>query len=229
MRTWRTRRIVWGLAMLVALIALLVAPLSAGAAAGAPGRRVVFPKELEFNQAMRKLWEDHIIWTRQVIVSFAADLPDTELAVERLLQNQVDIGDAIKPFYGEAAGDQLTELLREHILLAAEILAAAKAGDTDAFNDAVERWYANADEIAAFLNAANPEFWPLEEMEQMMREHLDLTLAEASARLGGDLEADIAAFDAVHLQILEMADMLSEGIINQFPQQFRMSPPHEDS
>jgi hypothetical protein len=173
-----------------------------------------------FHDAMRKLWEDHITWTRLVIIGVFEDLPDLDPSVQRLLQNQVDIGDAIKPFYGEEAGDQLTALLTDHILIAAEILQAAKAGDTAALNDAIERWYANADDIAVFLNAANPQQWPLEEMKAMMREHLDLTLEEAVAYLEGDYEASIAAYDEVHLQALEMADMLSMGIIKQFPNKF---------
>ncbi len=78
---------------------------------------------------MRRLWEDHIVWTRQFVVSAVADLPDKAAATERLLRNQADIGDAIKPFYGDAAGQRLTALLREHITVAAELVAAAKAGD----------------------------------------------------------------------------------------------------
>lgn len=174
-----------------------------------------------FHDAMRKLWEDHITWTRLVIIGTFEDLPDLEPTVQRLLQNQVDIGDAIKPFYGEAAGEQLTALLTDHILIAAEILQAAKNGDTAALEDAVERWYANADDIAEFLHAANPKHWPLEEMRAMMREHLDLTLEEAVTYLNGDYEASIAAYDEVHLQALEMADMLSDGIIKQFPNKFK--------
>lgn len=173
-----------------------------------------------FHDGMRKLWEDHITWTRLVIVSIANDLPDTDPTVQRLLQNQVDIGDAIKPFYGEAAGNQLSALLTDHILIAAEILQAAKNGDTDAQNDAITRWYANADDIAEFLHAANPKNWPVEEMKAMMKEHLDLTLQEAVAYLNGDHAASIAAYDQIHIQILEMADMLSEGIIRQFPHSF---------
>jgi len=177
--------------------------------------------EIAFQNAMRKLWEDHITWTRLYIVSAAADLPDKELTAQRLLQNQDDIGNAIKPFYGDEAGDQLTALLRDHILTAAELIEAAKTGDTAAFEQANTRWYANTDEIAAFLNIANPDHWPLDEMQEMMKSHLDLTLKEASARLNGDFEADIAAYDEVHEQILEMADMLSMGIIDQFPKKFK--------
>ena len=173
-----------------------------------------------FHDAMRKLWEDHITWTRMVIVSTFADLPDQGPTVQRLLQNQEDIGDAIKPFYGDAAGEQLSALLRDHILIAAEILQAAEDEDDAALEDAIERWYANADDIAEFLNAANPENWPLEEMRAMMREHLDLTLQEAVAYLNGDYSASIDFYDQVHIQALEMADMLSEGIIRQFPSKF---------
>ena len=178
-----------------------------------------------FQDAMRKLWEDHITWTRMVIVGYLADpeatLPDLNASVDRLLQNQVDIGNAIKPFYGDDAGNQLTALLTDHITIAAEILQAAKSGDTAALNDASARWYANADEIAVFLNTANPENWPLDELKAMMREHLDLTLQEAVTYLNGDFAGSVAAYEQVHLEILDMADMLSEGIIRQFPQKFK--------
>jgi hypothetical protein len=197
----------------------LVTALAAGA--GTHSDRKVRSEEAAFHDAMRKLWEDHITWTRMFIVEFAADSPATEATAGRLLQNQVDIGDAIKPFYGDEAGDQLTALLRDHILTAADLLTAAKAGDQEAVDEATARWYANANDIAAFLSSANPDNWPLEEMEAMMRDHLDLTLAEAVARLQGDFEADIAAYDEVHGQILEMADMLSAGIVAQFPKAFK--------
>jgi hypothetical protein len=173
-----------------------------------------------FHDAMRQLWEDHIVWTRMFIVSATHDLADLDVATQRLLRNQDDIGDAVKPFYGEAAGEQLSALLREHILGAATLLTAAKAGDAAAVETASAAWYANADEIATFLSNANPANWPLAEMKAMMRDHLDLTLAEAVARLEGRFEDDVSAYDQIHAQILHMADMLSEGIIAQFPAQF---------
>lgn len=172
----------------------------------------------EFHDAMRQLWEDHIIWTREFIVSFAADGGDLSVVTDRLLRNQDDLGDAIKPFYGEAAGEQLSALLRAHILGAAALLDAAKnGGDVQAASDA---WYANGDEIAAFLAAANPRSWPADEMKAMMKDHLDLTLSEGVNRLNGNFAADIDAYDQIHTQILHMADMLSDGIIAQFPASF---------
>jgi hypothetical protein len=182
---------------------------------------VISRSQLRFRNDMRKLWEDHITWTRLAIISLIADTPDTQATVGRLLRNQVDIGDAIKPFYGDAAGTRLTELLRQHILIAADLVNAAKAGDQAGAADAQARWLANADEIAAFLNRANPRFWKLDEMQSMMRDHLRLTADEAVARLQQNWDADIAAYDAIHVQALGMAEMLSTGIIRQFRARFR--------
>ena len=173
------------------------------------------------HDAMRKLWEDHITWTRVFIISAAGDLPDKATATERLLQNQVDIGNAIKPYYGEAAGTKLTTLLKEHITTAAEVVAAAKANDQAKLADANKRWIANADQIADFLSSANSKNWPQAEMRSMMHEHLNLTTQEAVARLHGDWAADVKAYDAVHQQILTMADGLTMGIVKQFPEKFK--------
>ena len=177
-------------------------------------------KQLAFHDGMRKLWEDHITWTRLFIVSAAADLPDKPATTERLLRNQVDLGNAIKPYYGRAAGNRLTALLKQHILGAADILTAAKAGDEDGVKRSTAAWYRNGNQIADFLHGANPGEWPRGEMRKMMREHLDLTLTEAVAHLKGDDATDIRTYDRIHRQILRMADMLSDGIVAQFPKRF---------
>jgi hypothetical protein len=229
-------------AMTVAATALLCLLLAVGLATvqGASGgttkstrghsadHRRISQSALVFHDAMRKLWEDHITYTRNVIISFELNepdagtvLPDLGTVVDRLLQNQVDIGNAIKPFYGTAAGNQLTALLQEHIRGAANVLTALKANDQAGLEAALKAWYANAHEIAVFLSSANPRNWPLAEMDQMMKDHLDATTAEALARHRSDWSGDVAAYDRVHEQILMMADMLSNGIIAQFPSRFR--------
>jgi len=172
-----------------------------------------------FHQDMRKLWEDHITWTRLYIVSAVAGLPDLDATAGRLLQNQADIGAAVATFYGDDAGAALTDLLRQHILIAADLVAAAKAGDEAGVTTQSDLWYANAEEIAHFLADANPA-WPFAAVSQMMRTHLDQTLAEATARLTQDWDADIAAYDDIHLHILTMADALADGIVQQFPERF---------
>jgi len=200
--------------LLVAVVALLVCPL--GAVADSP------PIDRQsFRADMRKLWEDHITWTRLYIVDAIGGLPEKDSTAQRLLQNQVDLGNAIKPFYGDAAGTKLTGLLRDHILIAAELIDAAKEGDNAKKEDANRRWFANADEIAGFLTGANPKNWPADASRTMMHDHLNLTTQEVVAHLQKDWAADIAAYDKVHAQILHMADMLSSGIEKQFPNKFK--------
>lgn len=177
--------------------------------------------QARFHDEMRKLWEDHIVWTRAAIVAFADGSAGFNTAAERLLRNQVDIGDAIKPFYGERTGDRLTGLLHDHITIAVEVLQAAKAGDQAAFDAADARWYANGNDVADAISGLDPHTWPRAAVRDMMRTHLDQTLAEASAELTGHYRASIRAYDAVHHHILDMADALSAGIIAQFPARFR--------
>ena len=171
----------------------------------------------QLHDAMRKLWEDHVWWTRLFIVSATADLPDKDATTKRLLKNQADLGDGIRPFYGDAAGTKLTALLRDHTLIAADVVAASKAKDDAKAQDATKRWFANADDIAAFLSGANPTAWPLADAKAMMHEHLELTTEEVRARLNQQWDAEIAAFDKARDQALKMADMLSDGIRKQFP------------
>ena len=173
-----------------------------------------------FRAGMRKLWSDHVIWTREYIVSAIADLPDANAAAGRLLKNQEHIGNAIVPFYGEAAGTALTNLLKQHISIAVDLVAAAKAQDQTRFAQEDQKWTKNAEEIATFLSGANPN-WTKADLVDLLGQHLSLTKSEAVARLTKNWEDDVKAFDDIFTEILTVADALSDGIIKQFPQHFQ--------
>ena len=145
---------------------------------------------VELRSDMRQLWEEHIVYTRNFIISALADLGDTDKIAERLLRNQDDIGNAVKPFYGEEAGKKLASLLRDHILIAADIVKAAKAGNNDGVASGEKRWHANADEISVFLSGANPN-WPKPVLTDMLYKHLDFTTTEVVSRIKKDWPADI--------------------------------------
>ena len=169
--------------------------------------------------ALRKLWADHAIWTRQYIVAFASDGQDTGGAATRLLKNQEHIGNAIVPFYGEVAGARLTDLLKQHILIAVDLLTAAKAGDDAEFQRQDQRWSQNAEEIATFLSGANPN-WPKNDVVDLLSVHLKLTKDEAVARLTGKWDDDVVAFDDIFTEIMTVSDTLADGIVKQFPERF---------
>ena len=177
-------------------------------------------KSHDLKIAMNKLWEDHVTWTRNVILCLVDGLPGADQAVKRLMQNQVDIGNAVKPFYGDDGGNKLTELLKVHIAISADVVKSAKAGNKTALDSASKIWYANADEISAFLSNTNPN-WALADMQMMINDHLKLTTDEAVQRIKKNYDADIMAYDKVHEEILKMSAMLADGIIKQFPEKFK--------
>ena len=212
------------LMILVLVVAFAAAPdiSFAGASGGKAKAAMVNSKSaIDLRMTMRKLWEDHITYTSFYITSALAGSDDTGKVAERLLRNQEDLGNAIKPIYGEDAGSKLTALLKEHILIAVDLVKAAKGGDMEATEAADKKWYKNGEEIAEFLSGANPKNWPKKALTDMMFAHLAVTKDAVVAKLGKDHAAAIVAYDKGHDHILMMADALSTGIVKQFPEKFR--------
>ena len=212
------RNVMRGLALtLSSAVALACAPMVTTTTT--PAMSMAMSPSDNLHRDMRKLWSDHVIYTRDYIIAAVNGDGSAQAIAGRLLRNQEDIGDAIKPYYGADAGAKLTSLLKEHIAIAVDLVAAAKAGDKAKQDDADRRWHANAADIATFLSGANPN-WPRQTLLDMLNQHLALTTNEAVARLQKNWAADIAAFDQIFPQALMMADALSDGIVKQFPARF---------
>lgn len=173
--------------------------------------------QLAYHDEWRKLWEDHITWTRVVIIGILDGLPGTDTYIGRLLQNYEDMEDALRPYYGDEA-EVLGDLIKDHLVIAAQILTAVKNGQPT--DDLVASWYANAHDIAVQMHKMNPKSWPLAPTEKMWTDHLDATLLEATDHFTGDFAGEVAAYDDVHNMALEMADFISNGVMNQFPSKF---------
>ncbi len=197
------------------------APVAAATTAAVTGDPKLYSQaELDAQQQWRQLWTDHAVWTRLYIIEALGDDPAAaDAAAARLLKNQEDIGNAIRPYYGDAAGDQLTALLKEHIAIAVAIVNDVKTGNTPAQAADETRWTTNANQIAAFLAAANPNL-PEADVRELMYMHLGTTRTELATRARGDYPADVQAWDGVYDHILRMSDALSGGIIKQFPEKF---------
>lgn len=198
------------------------------------------PSSIELRTSMRKLWEDHITYTRNYIISDLANLGDKSKIAERLLRNQSDIGDAIKPIYGDEAGNKLTSLLKEHIIIATKVVEAAKAANkgkkkknknmnmnmnmnenkSQMLEKTSDEWKKNGEEIAIFLSGANPN-WNQDQMKEMLEKHLTFTIDEVTSRLKKNWGMDIEAYDKGHEHMLMFADELTIGIVKQFPDKFK--------
>jgi hypothetical protein len=212
--------------LIVTFVAVLAGVQAAAAGIPSPDHEQGsnLPAAVALRQDMRKLWTDHVIWTRDYIVAAVADHPGAQAAAGRLMKNQEDIGAAVAKYYGKTAGDKLTALLKEHITIAVDIITFAKAGDKASQQQADSTWSRNGDEIAAFLSSANPN-WPRAALADMMKQHLSTTTDEVVARLTKNWDADVRAFDGVYEHILAMSDALSDGIIKQFPETFAAGSP----
>jgi len=176
--------------------------------------------EMNLTLQMRELWAEHVIWTRMFIMSVADNTTDKTVVTERLLKNYEDMADALKPYYGNDKASKFGDLIEEHLLIAAGLVEAAKAGNSTAAADAEKKWYENADEIAAFESSINPN-WNKTALTTMWHDHLKLTKDEAVARLTMNYTADIAAFDQIETLANMMADSMTEGIRKQFPDKFQ--------
>lgn len=175
--------------------------------------------EVDLMNNIRMLWEQHGAWTRMAITSMVFGLPDEALVTNRLLQNPVDFANALKLFYGDKIASKFSDLLKSHLVIASQLVKAAKAGNNKAAIEAEKKWYENADEIATFLAYINP-YWSKESWKSMLHQHLALVKTEAVALLTKDYAAGIKVYDKIESQALEMADMMAEGIIKQFPYKF---------
>ncbi len=172
-----------------------------------------------FTMDMRRLWGDHITYTRDYIVSVLGNLKDVVPVAKRLLKNQDDIGNAIKPYYGEAAGRKLSALLRNHILITSQVIQAANENNKELLTEEDNKWKTNVDEIADFLSATNSD-WSRRDVAEMLHKHLTLTTGEISARLSMSWQDDIDNYDKNRAHMLMFSDMLANGITKQFPERF---------
>lgn len=173
------------------------------------------PRQVDLMNELRMLWEQHVQWTRSFIISTAAGLGDLEAVTKRLLQNPGDFATVLKPFYGERKASRFKTLLTEHLLIAADLVNAAKKGDTAAADTARKKWYENADDISAFLAKINP-CWSAAKWRELFYSHLEMTEKEAGLRLEGRYSEDIKIYDMIEKEALVMADYMSSGIIKQF-------------
>jgi hypothetical protein len=227
-RSFIRRRVTFPFASMIALAGMIavLGVSGAGASQTASERTsrssppMSTPKAIAFHDEMRALWEAHGSGTRMVIIGFVGNLPNLQAQEQALLRNQVDIGNAVKPYYGRAAGNELTKLLKEHILGAVSVLVAAKSADKNQLAQAETAWSSNGRQIADFLHAANPHFLSRTAARRMMRIHLKQVIEQAVDELSGNYAASAKAFEPYIRHILDMADMISGGIIRQFPRRF---------
>lgn len=180
---------------------------------------LVSRNEVRLLEQMNLVWEQHIMWTRMLLISIAENLKDLEATQTRLLRNPKDIADVFRPYYGNSVSNEIQRLLTEHLVIGKDLIVALKNKNQEQANILSTRWYQNADRMAEAFSSIN-SFYPREEVRRMLYEHLRLTTEEVNARLKGDYVADINAYGMVQKEILKMSSFFVNGIVKQFPNLF---------
>ena len=175
--------------------------------------------EVRLLEQMNLVWEQHIMWTRMLLISIAENLKDLDVTQARLLQNPKDIADIFRRFYGNIVANQIQQLLTEHLVIGKELIVALKNKNQEQATKLNTKWYQNADSMAEAFSSINP-FYPKEVIRKMLYDHLRLTTNEVNARLKGDYAEDIKAYDMVQKEILKMSQFFVMGIVQQFPNLF---------
>ena len=171
-------------------------------------QRCISKVEADFVAMNRLLWLEHVNWTRMTIISIVIQLPDLPFVQQRLLQNATDLGNCLRPFYGDQIADHYAKLIQAHLVIAAELVTAAAKGDTNTANAKEKEWYQHADEIVLFLSSINP-YISKEALQKMFYKHLELTKKEAVTMIQKDYKADVAVFDEIEAEALAMSDMIT--------------------
>lgn len=172
-------------------------------------------RQVMLNKLLRKLWEQHVMWTRSFIISTVEELDDLELVTNRLLSNPTDFAKALSLFYDSETAHHFQELFTDHLEIAAKLVNATKDGNEDEALNYRRLWYQNADEIADFLNTINP-YWSFIEWQRLLYSHLLMIEMEAFYRINKQYNDDIKIYDTSEEEALMMADFMADGLIKQF-------------
>lgn len=176
-------------------------------------------RQVDLLKRMKLAWEQHIMWTRMLLISIADNLKDLDATEKRLLQNPKDIADIFRKYYGNAFANRIENLLTEHLTIGKNLIVALKNNNQKLAKELTDNWYKNADDMAEAFSSINP-FYSKEKVRDMLYDHLELTTDEVTARLRKDYSADIEAFDNVQQEVLKMSQYFVEGIFKQFSNLF---------
>ena len=202
------------------LLAASLVSLSGVATASAAPSGTVSAKLAATQDAERDLWVGHIFWVREVARALAnKDSKAADLAEQQVVANAKQLGGAIEPFYGKAASDQLFKLLAGHYTAIKAHATATVAGDAAAAKTALGQLTSNANEIAAFLSKANPN-WPEATLKSLLAAHGGHHVQQNQQFAAHDLAAEARTWEAMKTHVYTIADALAGGIAKQFPDKF---------
>lgn len=163
----------------------------------------------------RRLWTEQVLWTRLFLISAAADMEDLHAVTVRLFRNPADFGTELQKFYGREKAGNVARLMTDHLILLAQLAENRKREEEEAAGETRKKWFDCAGQLASYFAEINP-YWNQRDWQSMLYSHLKATEEQAVRRLRHQYSADVALYDRIQSQALEMADAMSRGILRQF-------------
>lgn len=173
------------------------------------------PEQRELNNDMRQAWSQHNFWGNMFLVSLFHTLENLDAVKMRLEQSPEDIAAVFQSFYANPTVTQIRNLLAEHVRLAGEMANAMKNGNMERSTQLETQLNQNADQMARLLANANSNY-DYEELRRMMRNHLNLMQDTMTSELSGDHNEAVRLMGENEDQLMDMADVLTEGLVQQF-------------
>jgi hypothetical protein len=171
--------------------------------------------QMNLINTLRKFWLELPMWRRAYLVSYASNFGDVEMVGNKLYQMPTDIGDVLEVFFGDTIARKIEGMLREQIVIGAEILRSEKTGDTKAINESTARLYQNADQMAAYFAQINPN-WDETVWKNLLYDYYKTTILEMVTILAGKYAESITLYESMENQALNLADYMAKGMIPYF-------------
>jgi hypothetical protein len=164
-------------------------------------------------------------------VSAFGNMPSTPAVEKNLSRNAAGIGDYFIPYYGITAGTKIGSLLTVICKTGVNVVNTIKSKQTDIIVYK-EIWSKQIDDLAGYLHELNPGQYPRDLTAEMLTNLTNFWVDDFQARFANDFASDAVALDNI-LKVAvtgipnhtnkgysSIADILSRGIIAQFPLSF---------
>ncbi len=172
----------------------------------------VTEKELELNQYMRKLLGENTIWMRNYTISYMANHTDMKDVTQRLMKNQAEIGKAFGLWFGKEKGNAIGDLMSKNLISFGDILKGMMDKNK---NESII-----SEKLVDYLVKINPK-WSKTDLGHNFKKYNEMFINSATARYRKKHNEEIEAFDKAHNYAMhDLADYITKGIVDEFPEKF---------
>ena len=168
---------------------------------------------MEWQERIRNLWVERMVWIRHYIISLMMGLRDLSFVAMRALRNGTEFAELFSYFYNQQAVSLFENIMTQHILLLSELATTVKMENN--IDMLQPRWAENANQFLNWLLNQNPH-WAKDIWEPIIYDQFQLEVELLHQLKGNRYAEGIAQFDRAHANALRIAREMIEGLHRQF-------------